>query len=294
MDKTAKENETASVGKGIQLTPPIANYQDIENKKQFGIMLYTRANYTSVIDPLTGWRETIYLKKGSEEFTKKEILENFIDIGFDGKDYYFEYIEKHTGKKWKMYSGSDGVSLPRYQNNKKQMEDNAVWEPEKVDVNVLLDELFIVFDKEKSLRTQIANNEHQLNKISSRKETAWDSLRYVIETIQHTRNTGKTDSDSNFLYSPVRDENGIHYDSRKYHDNKELPGDADANGAFNIARKGLIMDAHIKQWIKDGSKVKDLDLFVSDEEWDLCLLNRNLWNEKLSYFANRSLKQKKN
>ena len=92
----------------------------------------------------------------------------------------------------------------------------------------------------------------------------------------------------------IRDENGIHYDSRKYHDNKELPGDADANGTFNIARKGLIMDAHIKQWIKDGSKVKDLDLFVSDEEWDLCLLNRNLWNEKLSYFANRSLKQKKN
>ena len=46
------------------------------------------------------------------------------------------------------------------------MEDNAVWEPEKVDVNVLSDELFIVFDKEKSLRTQIANNEHQLNKIS--------------------------------------------------------------------------------------------------------------------------------
>ena len=28
MDKTAKENETASVGKGLQLTPPIANYQD--------------------------------------------------------------------------------------------------------------------------------------------------------------------------------------------------------------------------------------------------------------------------
>ena len=167
-------------------------------------MLYTRANYTSVIDPLTGWRKTIYLKKGSEEFTKKEILENFTDIGFDGKDYYFEYIEKHAGKKWKMYSGSDGVSLPRYQNNKKQMEENAVWEPEKVDVNVLLDELFIVFDKEKSLRTQIANNEHQLNKISSRKETAWDSLRYVIDTIQHIRNTGKTDSDSNFLYSPVR------------------------------------------------------------------------------------------
>lgn len=293
VDKTAKENELASVGKALQLTPPIANYQDIENKKQFGIMLYTRANYTSVTDPLTGWRKTIYLKKGSEEYTKKEILENFTDIGFDGKDYFFEYIEKHAGKKWKMYSGKDGESLPRYQNNKKQLEDNAIWEPEKVDVNSLLDELFKDFDKNKSLKEQLVNNEHKLNKVSSRKETAWDSMRYVIDTIQHIRNTGKTEDDCNFLYSPVRDENGIHYDSRNYPGNVELPGDADANGAYNIARKGLIMDAHIKQWIKDGRKPKDLDLFVSDEEWDLWLLNRNLWNEKLSYFASRSLKQKK-
>ena len=293
VDKTAKENELASVGKALQLTPPIANYQDIENKKQFGIMLYTRANYTSVTDPLTGWRKTIYLKKGSEEYTKKEILENFTDIGFDGKDYFFEYIEKHAGKKWKMYSGKDGESLPRYQNNKKQLEDNAIWEPEKVDVNSLLDELFKDFDKNKSLKEQLVNNEHKLNKVSSRKETAWDSMRYVIDTIQHIRNTGKTEDDCNFLYSPVRDEIGIHYDSRNYPGNVELPGDADANGAYNIARKGLIMDAHIKQWIKDGRKPKDLDLFVSDEEWDLWLLNRNLWNEKLSYFASRSLKQKK-
>lgn len=74
MDKTAKEDETASVGKGLQLTPPIANYQDIENKKQFGIMLYTRANYTSVIDPLTGWRKTIYLKKVQKNLQRKRFL----------------------------------------------------------------------------------------------------------------------------------------------------------------------------------------------------------------------------
>lgn len=113
----------------------------------------------------------------------------------------------------------------------------------------------------------------------------------MIDTIQHIRNTGKTEADSNFLYSPVRDENGIHFDSRNYHNN-DLPADADANGAFNIARKGLIMDSHIKQWIKDGKKDKDLDLFVSDEEWDLWLLDKEKWNEKLSIFASRSAKEK--
>lgn len=290
VDKNAKENELASVGKALQLTPPISNYQDIESKKQFGVMLYTRANYTSVTDPVTGWRKTVYLKKGSEEDTKKAILESFSEIAFDGKDYYFEYTEKHAGKTWRLYSGKDGKSLPRFQNNRKLENDKAIWEPESVDLVSLLNELFKDFDKTKSLRMQIENNEHSLCKISTRKETAWDSLRYVIDTIQHIRNTGKTDKDNNFLYSPVRDENGVHFDTRD-HDNKDLPKDADANGAYNIARKGIIMDAHIKQWKKDGEKESDLDLFVSDEEWDLWLLDKNKWHEKLSFFASYSAKK---
>lgn len=292
VDKNAKENELASVGKALQLTPPISNYQDIENKKQFGVMLYTRANYTSVTDPVTGWRKTVYLKKGSEENTRKAILESFSEIAFDGKDYYFEYTEEHAGKTWRLYSGKDGKSLPRFQNNKKLENDKAIWEPESVDLVSLLDELFKDFDKTKSLRMQIENSEHSLCKISTRKETAWDSLRYVIDIIQHIRNTGKIEKDSNFLYSPVRDENGIHFDTRE-HDNTDLPKDADANGAYNIARKGIIMDAHIKQWKKDGEKKSDLDLFVSDEEWDLWLLDKNKWNEKLSFFASRSAKDVK-
>ena len=292
VDKNANENELASVGKALQLTPPISNYQDIENKKQFGVMLYTRANYTSVTDPVTGWRKTVYLKKGSEENTRKAILESFSEIAFDGKDYYFEYTEEHAGKTWRLYSGKDGKSLPRFQNNKKLENDKAIWEPESVDLVSLLDELFKDFDKTKSLRMQIENSEHSLCKISTRKETAWDSLRYVIDIIQHIRNTGKIEKDSNFLYSPVRDENGIHFDTRE-HDNTDLPKDADANGAYNIARKGIIMDAHIKQWKKEGEKKSDLDLFVSDEEWDLWLLDKNKWNEKLSFFASRSAKDVK-
>lgn len=293
VDKSAKENELASVEKALQLTPPIDNYQDIENKKQFGIMLYTRANYTSITDPVTGWRKTIYLKKGSEEFMKKQILENFIEIAFDGNDYYFEYKEKHANKTWKMYSGKNGISLPRFQNNKQQKQGKTIWEPISVDVVSILNELFCDFDKQKSLKKQLEKGEHQLNKSSFRNENSWDTLRYVIDTIQHIRNTGKTETDNNFLYSPVRDEHGMHYDSRNYH-NYDLPADADANGAFNIARKGLIMDAHIKNWIKQGKKENDLDLFISDEEWDLWLLDKEKWNQRLNFFASYSAKKEKN
>jgi hypothetical protein len=85
-----------SVENALQLTPPVNNFWDIEKAKQFWIMLYTRANYTSQTDPKTGWRKSIYLKKWSEESIKAQICERFDEFGFDGQDYYFSYIDKNT------------------------------------------------------------------------------------------------------------------------------------------------------------------------------------------------------
>lgn len=45
--------------------------------------------------------------------------------------------------------------------------------------------------------------------------------------------------------SPVLDENGEYYDSRVSNDS--LPQNADANGAFNIARKGLMIVEQLKR-----------------------------------------------
>lgn len=102
VDKNVKSGEYLSVTDALQLTPPVANYGDIEAKKQVGIILYTRANYTSQTDPVTGWRKTIYLKKGSEDNIKEQIIGKkngsewesgcFSEIGFDGKDYFFTYL----------------------------------------------------------------------------------------------------------------------------------------------------------------------------------------------------------
>lgn len=300
VDKDAKQGELGSVSKALQLTPPISNYQDIEGKKQFGVMLYTRANYTSVTDPATGWRKTIYIKNGKEEDIKNQILDKFSDFGFDGKDYFFEYTEPHAGHTWRMYSGKNGESLPRFQNRKQLLQDKNIWVPEQINVVEILNQLFANFDKEKSFKEQIEQGV-ELKKIVGRSETAWQSLRYALDLIQQIRNSGLKKEDDNFLYSPVRNENGEHFDTRNHKNNCDLGliVDADANGAYNIARKGLIMDAHIKHWIESGRPMKsakkdektpDLDLFVSDKEWDLWLLDREQWEKELPKFASRSAK----
>jgi len=301
VDKNAKQGELGSVFQALQLTPPINNYQDIEGKKQFGVMLYTRANYTSVTDPATGWRKTIYIKNGKEEDIKNQILETFSDFGIEGKDYFFEYTEANAGHLWRMYSGKNGEPLPRFQNRKQLKDDKNIWEPEPVNVVEILDQLFAKFDKGKSFKEQIKDGA-ELMKVKNRNETAWQSLRFALDIIQQIRNSGEKNSkDDNFLCSPVR-KNGEHFDTRNYEYNGELSEirDADANGAYNIARKGLIMDAHIKYWIEKGrpmmsskkdKKTSDLDLFISDKEWDLWLLDRNQWRKELPTFASRSAKE---
>jgi hypothetical protein len=52
------------------------------------------------------------------------------------------------------------------------------------------------------------------------------------------------------------------------------------------------MYEHIKYWVnekqnvnKDTSKVPNLNLFISDEEWDLWNTDRKKWEDKLSSFA---------
>jgi hypothetical protein len=294
VDKTAQSGEVGSVTRALQLTPPVNNYQDIEKKKQVGIMLYTRANYTSQTDPLTGWRKSIYLKTGSEESIKAQILSHFSDIYFDGKDYFFEY-EDTVLKKWKLYSGIHGTSLERFRGVRGK--DKNEWQIKQIDIVEILDEVFKNCDKNRSLLSQIGDEGIPLAKTAS-DHTAWESLRFAIELIQQIRNTGLTEQDNDFLLSPVRNENGVHFDSREYlvkeqqGEKVSLPTSGDANGAFNIARKGIIMNAHIKHWIDSGKpkhkdKGSDLNLFVSDEEWDLYLQDKQKWKESIPHFASK-------
>lgn len=262
VDKTAKIGEVGSVTKALQLTPPVNNYSDIERRPQVGIMLYVRANYTSQTDPITGWRKTIYLNSGSQEAIKDQIIKVFKDISFDGKDYVFTYTNQSTGKEWKLYSGKDGKSLDRFRARK--ISENS-WKPEKYDIVVMLNKLFEGFDKNRSFLSQIVDKGAELTKVKEG-GSAWESLRFAIDRIQQIRNTGTAKEDNDFLVSPARDENGNHYDSRNA--KQDEPDCGDANGAYNIARKGIVASEHIRRGYK---------LYVSDEEWDAWLSGKKNW-----------------
>ncbi len=293
VNKDIEEEKPGSIQMPLQFVPPVNTFDQIDKKDSFGIMLYTRANYTSVTDPLTGWRKTIYITNGNNEDILKELTEAFDDIFFDGVDYVFSYVEKNSGQRWNIYSGNHGKSLDRFEYNK----DTKCYE--SYNIVEVLDVLFADFNKSSSLLEQMRRGV-KLKKAEENR-TAYDSLRKAINMIQQIRNTGNEIKDNNFLQSPIR-KDGKHFDTRNANDFRDLNlhfiKDADANGAYNIARKGLIMDAHYKYWMEQGKpnvkkknkkekEVSALSLYVSDREWDMWLLNREMWEKHLSEFSLR-------
>ena len=95
---------------------------------------------------------------------------------------------------------------------------------------------------------------------SQNDSTFFKEVLHLLHLILQMRNS-ITGTDVDYLVSPVMNEEGMFYDSRTC--GKNLPENADANGAYNIARKGLWIVEQIKK-TDDLSKLK---LAVSNREW---------------------------
>ena len=68
-------------------------------------------------------------------------------------------------------------------------------------------------------------------------------------------------SDIDYIISPIADKNGKFYDSRL--GLSTLPLNADANGAYNIARKGLWITEQLKQ----AENLSRVNIAISNKEW---------------------------
>ena len=66
--------------------------------------------------------------------------------------------------------------------------------------------------------------------------------------------------DIDYILSPVKNESGEFFDSRKTDD--RFPRNADANGAYNIARKGIWVIEQIRK--SDDNRVR---LAMTNAEW---------------------------
>ena len=90
----------------------------------------------------------------------------------------------------------------------------------------------------------------------------YKGLLHLLHLTLQMRNS-ITGTDTDYLISPVMNAKGEFYDSRKC--GKDLPENADANGAFNIARKGLWIIEQINKAADD--ELARINLAISNKEW---------------------------
>ena len=249
VDKHKDANETGGLLHALQLTSEFENFKKSEH--QNGCLFYIPAWKTSKIDPATGFAnlfDTRYTNadKALEFFRKFDAIryneeKDWFEFEFD----YDKFTQKAHGTRTKWTLCTYGMRL-RFLRNSTRVQEIVVLTDE---FKKILGEAGI--DIHVNLKEAICNLEGKKN---------LEPLMQFMKLLLQLRNS-KAGTDEDYILSPVADENGIFYDSRSC--GEQLPENADANGAYNIARKGLMM---IEQ-IKNAEDLGNLKFDISNKAW---------------------------
>lgn len=253
VDKQKDAEDTGGVLHPLQLTNKFESFRKLG--KQSGWLFYIPAWNTSKIDPVTGFVNMLDTRYENADKARC-FFSKFDVIRYNAEKDWFEFIldyskftDKANGTQTKWTLCTYGTRIKTFRNPKQ----NNQWDSEEV---ILTDEFKKVFAEAGIGIT--GNLKEAICSLTEKKYL--ESLMHLMKLLLQMRNS-KTGIEVDYILSPVADANGNFYDSRK--NIATLPKDADANGAYNIARKGLWAIRKI-QSTPSGEK---LNLAISNREW---------------------------
>lgn len=260
IDKKAEPTENGGLLRAYQLTN---KFDGVNKAKQNGIIFYVPAWDTSKIDPVTGFVNLLKPKYTSVREAKK-LFETIDDIKYNTNTDMFEFCidygkfprcNSDFKKTWTVCTNSSRILS--FRNEKK----NNEWDNKQI---VLTDEFKSLFnefgiDYTSDLKASI---------LSISNADFYNRLIRLLSLTLQMRNSiiGSTLPEDDYLISPVANDRGEFYDSRNYiGSNAALPCDADANGAYNIARKALWAINVLKDTPDD--MLQKAKLSITNAEW---------------------------
>lgn len=255
VDKRANPSDYGGLLNAYQLTSKFESFQKLRAVKQSGFLFYVPAWNTSKIDPVTGFVNLLDTRYKNIE-SAKEFFGKFQSIRYNADKNWFEFDLDYThfGKKaegtrthWTLCT--QGNRIKTWRNPEK----NLQWDNQEIELTENFKELFAKYqiDITDNLKEQICKQETK---------DFYEGLLSLLKLTLQMRNS-KTGTEVDYLISPIADEEGCFYDSRIC--GKSLPENADANGAFNIARKGLML---VRQ-IKETNDMSTLKFDISNKSW---------------------------
>lgn len=260
IDKKTEPTENGGLLRAYQLTN---KFDGVNKAKQNGIIFYVPAWDTSKIDPVTGFVDLLKPKYTSVREAKK-LFETIDDIKYNTNTDMFEFCidygkfprcNSDFKKTWTVCTNSSRILSFRNE------EKNNEWDNKQI---VLTDEFKSLFnefgiDYTSDLKTSV---------LSISNADFYNRLIRLLSLTLQMRNSiiGSTLPEDDYLISPVANDRGEFYDSRNYKgSNAALPCDADANGAYNIARKALWAINVLKDTPDD--MLQKAKLSITNAEW---------------------------
>ncbi|MCR4769648.1 MAG: type V CRISPR-associated protein Cas12a/Cpf1 [Bacteroidaceae bacterium] len=253
VDKKRDVVEIGGVLKAYQLTNKFESFQKIG--KQSGCLFYVPAWNTSKMDPTTGFVNLLDTRYKSIE-KAKEFINKFQSICYNDKQNWFEFTFDYNDFTTKAAGTRTQWTLCTYGTRIETQRD-----PKQNNMFVSVE--FDLTDRFKKLFNDYKINLQENLKehiCSQNKSEFFKSLLYLLHMTLQMRNS-KTGTDIDYMLSPVMTSDKEFYDSRKC--DQTLPENADANGAYNIARKGL----WIIEQIKKADDLSNVKLAISNKEW---------------------------
>lgn len=262
VDKKADKNDIAGIYRPIQLTKEFESFKKLG--KQSGAIFYVPAWNTSKIDPTTGFVNLLSVKYESME-KSKEFIKKIKDINLVEDDcgkYYEFHIDfndftdkgKNTKTDWNICSFGKRIYNAR---NKE-----GYFESKIIDLTDAFDNLFKKYDINENLNLK--------ESVLNLKETGFfKEFMHLFRLMLQIRNS-ELNGTIDFLQSPVKNKKGVFFNSDNVNGN-EAPENADANGAYNIARKGLWIVNQIKTM--PDSQMHKIKLAMTNQEWLLFAQN---------------------
>ena len=259
VDKTAQPTEPGGALNALQLSDTYESFNrtDKMTVRQCGFLFYVPAWNTSKIDPVTGFVNLFDTRLTTKEEIK-DFFSRFDKIVYnpqsDAFEFSFDYIGgKFTTKgegtrtKWTISSCGERIYTHRSPSSMNQFVSEVV-SPTNMFKNAL-----------EQMGIDISSNiKDGISKANDAK--ALTELLKAFKFVLQMRNS-QTNTEIDYLLSPAIGKNGDVFDSRK--SDGTMPDNADANGAYNIARKGLMIVNQVKECL-DIDRIK-FDL--SNKAW---------------------------
>ena len=249
----------------LQLTNKFESFRKLG--KQSGCLFYIPAWNTSKIDPVTGFVNLFDTRYDTREkarmfFSKfKRIKFNTEKDWFEFAFNYNDFTSKAEGTRTEWTLCTYGERIRQFRNPEK----NHNWDDETI---VLTDEFKRLFceygiDIHGNLKESI---------VAQSDAKFFRGLLGLMKLLLQMRNS-IANSEEDYLLSPVMDEKGCFFDSRD--NDGTLPENADANGAYNIARKGL----WIIRKIRETAENEKPSLKITNKQWLLFAQSKPYLND---------------